>query len=137
VVDDDSPEAAAIGQTLTRYFQAINDGEYDEAWAQYSERLRARVPRDRFAEGVRSSYDVDVTVHTVDLASGGAATAFVTFTSFQRPEFAPEGRAGEQCTDWSLDYAVVLERGRWMIDGSAAHEGTKSAPCADDEAEGD
>lgn len=130
---DDAPEAEGIGQALARYYRAINDGEYEEAWAQYSAAAKQRVPRERFTSRVTTSYDFDVTVHSVIVTADGEATAHVTFTSIQAPGEGPRGTdVDEPCTDWSLDYRMVREGGRWTIDGSTGHAGgEKSAPCAD------
>lgn len=125
VVADPATELALA--SLDAYFTAINEGRYEDA------RLRIvpwkRLSSDVWAEGMSSTTNVNITVHTVETV-GENVEAWVSFTSLQDGDKGT--RPGETCTDWSMDYTLVpADDGLMWIESSVGHAGGPlSAACS-------
>jgi hypothetical protein len=119
-------DATAMGQTLLTYFRAIDAGDYATAWNQLTAAQRAQVSRDQFAGGLRTTYDFNISLHSLTQQSPGMATVSATFSSLQSPQFGPHG---ESCDLWSLDYTMHLESGSWLIERADPHNGQQATPC--------
>lgn len=122
---------AAIQQSLQAYYYGINTGDYLTSWQQFTPGQQQRIPLAVFAERSESSQDENVVLHSVTPQPDDSTVAHVAFTSRQSADKGP--RPNETCTEWNLDYAMVLVGERWLIDKATGHAGGEpSAPCADD-----
>lgn len=120
-----------VRQSLQAYYYGINTGDYLTSWQQFTPAQRQRIPLAVFAERSESSQDENVVLHSVTPQPDGSIVAHVTFTSRQSPDRGP--RPNETCTEWSLDYTMVLVGQRWLIDKATGHAGGEpSAPCVHD-----
>jgi hypothetical protein len=119
-------DATAIGQTLLTYFRAIDAGDYATAWSQLTAGQRAQTTLDQFARGLRTSYDFNISLHSLTPQGAGAATVYASFTSLQSPQWGPHG---ESCDLWSLDYTMHFESGSWLIERAGPHNGQQATPC--------
>jgi serine protease Do len=119
-------DATAIGQTLLTYFRAIDAGDYATAWNQFSAEQRAQVTQDQFARGLRTSYDFNISLHSLTPQGPSMATVYLTFSSLQSPQFGPHG---ESCDLWSLDYTMQYQSGSWLIERAESHNGQQATPC--------
>ncbi|MEO6585977.1 MAG: trypsin-like peptidase domain-containing protein [Knoellia sp.] len=115
----DDPLAVEVTQLFRDYFTAINEGNYDQAWALMSPRLR---PSDvnKLADSLSSTIDFGVVVHSVTQADDGIVKAHVYFVSTQSPEQGPKGQT---CTVWDLDYTLAPTGSPWQIRRAVAHGG--------------
>lgn len=119
-------DTAAI-DTLAAYFTGINSGDYQLAFDQYSERRRSTTTVDDFAAGLISSFDFGFEVGAIAPTDEGAMV-WLEFVSIQSPEYGPDGEA---CTSWSLDYHLVWEGTRLVIDRASGHGDTSGhTPCS-------
>lgn len=120
------PVAMAIAATLTTYFIGINEGNYELAWSQLSPASQQRNPLSEFAAATSTSYDFNFQVRDAAQTAPDRARVWLTFTSIQGPGYGPDG---ETCTDWSLDYEMLVIDGRWRIDRVTPHTGSGHRPC--------
>lgn len=93
------------------YFEAINTADYDTVWNLLGPRLRGPSP-DGLAGGLATTFDTDVQVHAVTSKPKGRVLAHVTFTSFQAPDYGPDG---DMCDNWDLDYLLDPVGDSWQI----------------------
>jgi S1-C subfamily serine protease len=119
-------DATAIGQTLLTYFRAIDAADYATAWNQLTAAQRAQVSPDQLASGLRTTYDFNISLHSLTPQSPGTATVYATFSSLQSPQLGPHG---ESCDLWTLDYTMRNESGSWLIERADPHSGQQATPC--------
>ncbi len=118
-------DSVRVQETLSNYYNAINDSEYDLVMQQFAPSFAANFTAEELARTLATSIDYDVVVHSVTTSANGAR-AWVTFVSIQAHRFGPEG---ESCTQWSLDYGFVRSGDRLLIDNVRTHIGDGHAPC--------
>lgn len=123
--------AAEIAVALGIYFEAINSGQYGLAWQQYSSQRRRKIPIKVLASGRETSQTSDHELQAIATQPDGSVIVHFTFVSTQDPGDGPKGREDETCTEWSNDYRMVFEEGRWVMDQVTGHRGatSNSAPC--------
>lgn len=122
--------AAEISVALGVYFNAINSGQYRLAWQQYSEQRRSKISVEALADGTKSSRTSGHKIVAAATNPDGSTLVSVTFISNQDPGEGPKGREQETCTEWSNDYRMVFEEGRWVMDLVTGHAGApNSGPC--------
>lgn len=117
-----------VAITLADYFFGINSGDYRLAYEQLSPRIRNNGTFESFADGVSTSHDFGFEFVAVDLQSD-YAWVWLEFVSLQDAAHGPDG---ESCTEWSLEYELILAAdGRFLIDRVAGRGGTSGhQPCA-------
>lgn len=124
---DTPPVIEDIGRTFANYFEGINLGEFQLAWRQLTPGFQRRLGGyERFVDGNKSSYIVDVAPHNVRQKDPRTWQVEVTHTSLQDPS---EGPQGETCTHWHLRYTFVSLGDDWLIDGAAPVSGDGHKPC--------
>ncbi len=64
-------------------------------------------------------------IHQVTAIDAKTVIAFATFTSTQAASFGPSGDTRD---NWTLDYAMKLLAGCWLIDGVAGRNGSTHTP---------
>ena len=107
----------AVEQLLSRYFGAINAGDYVTAYAQLGPGSKpAGTTREEYFQGWSSSYDFNITVHAND--RGGA---HVSFDSIFEPGQGPAPSI--TCARWDIDYEFTDDNGQMLINKSQAHSG--------------
>jgi hypothetical protein len=114
-----------ITASLQTYFDGINAGDYQASWNRFTPRMRKKVPLAKFAEGDSTSQDSNVVYHWIKKKGPATAIVYVTFTSTQDAAYGPNG---DTVDNWTLEYTMKLVGGQWLIDGSAAHNGSKYTP---------
>jgi S1-C subfamily serine protease len=118
---------AGVSQTLGTYFDGINSGNYASAYAVLSPRMQAQFSYESFAKNTATSYDSDFTVLDAQQPDPNTVVIGIGFSSLQAPGYGPDG---ETCDNWTLDYTVVRGAdGNWLIDGTAAHNGSTHTAC--------
>jgi hypothetical protein len=107
------PDAAAITGTLTTFFDAVDTGDYETAYAQFTPAGQAVIGSEQqYALGLASSYFFGITLQSITEQSPGVDLATVDFTSVQDPASGPNGNS---CDDWNLGYTMVDTGGTWLI----------------------
>ncbi|WP_127546308.1 hypothetical protein [Actinoplanes sp. OR16] len=120
--------AADIAAMFDTYFGGINAKDYGRV-ASALDPAGVIDPTDpaqmaAFQEGTRTTQNSEVILHR--LGDGAEGTlAEVTFRSTQEAGAGPKGRAGETCTQWSIDYTLTETNGAFRILRGAAD----SKPC--------
>ncbi len=95
-------------ETVTRFYSLVADGQFDDAYALWSDRMRAAYPRqanldDRFAETAA------ITIHRLELVSQDGSRAVVAIDFTETYESGASRRF-----DGSWELAQV--GGRWLLD---------------------
>lgn len=121
----DTDDAVAV---LFDYFDGINRSDYERAYRQLSSERRGRLTLERFIDEQETSYVTGVVVLGTR-REGDNLRAVTTFTSYQEPQFGPDGLT---CAFWVLDYEFVPEGEHgWSIAASAEVEGQpRFEPCS-------
>lgn len=114
-----------IKQTLSAYFQGLNEADYQRAYDQLGPGIRQTGSLDDFAPGWVSSYDFNVVVES----SSGNDRAYVTFDSIFQQGKGPEGTT--TCARWAIDYTFLADGGKLLINKSDKHGGNDEffTPC--------
>jgi hypothetical protein len=103
--------------TLRELYTGINESRYEEAFSYYS--TDSDIYRGGLAawqEG-QSTTIIETPVITAVRDTGPTSIAVdVTFTSYQAPEYSPDGT--QDCTDWQLSYDMVGPGPNWKIRGA-------------------
>ena len=110
----------AIERTLVTYTEAINDRRGADAYALFTEDLKARIPLSELVDGTSTSFISRLSVASVGFDNDNkAATVIASFRSDQDPSLGPGGQA---CTIWELEYQMIdagdglRQAGDWLID---------------------
>jgi serine protease Do len=113
---------AAVRETLTAYFAAINHRDYDAAMRQLSPSYRVRnFPKPRlWYAAFATSHDDHLTIKSVS-GSGSRPLVWATFRSRQDPGYGPADARAATCLLWSVDYEMVQQGHRWLIDTASGH----------------
>ena len=102
--------------TLRGLYTGINESRYEDAFAYYStdsETYRGGIAS--WQEG-QSTTIIETPVITAVRDTGpDTIQVDVTFTSYQAPDYGPEG---QECTDWQLTYDMVGPGPNWKIRGA-------------------
>lgn len=128
VIAFDDPVLAQIPLLFDEYVTLINAASEGEAYDLFAgPRLRAIISREAFIEGNSTSILEDLRVYNAFYSSeeGNSAEAWVTFVSYQDPEFGTDGQA---CSVWDLTYELILENDLWKIQRAINEPGSPS-PC--------
>ena len=112
--------------TFQAYFDGINFGRHRLAYQQLSPDQRAEISFPNFRQGLLTSYDFDVSIRSIDEVDATHDEVLVTFWSVQEPEFGPDGQT---CTRWTLDYSMVYDGERWLIEDAQEHGSVGSIAC--------
>jgi S1-C subfamily serine protease len=125
--NNSSPEAIRIAGTLSTYFNAIDDGDYQAAYAQFTASGQTLVGSEkRFALSEATSYDFDIGLGNVTVEAPTVAVADVTFRSVQTAATGPDG---DTCDNWTLAYTMVRIDGSWMIEEARGVNGVTHTAC--------
>jgi hypothetical protein len=111
----------AVLATLTRYFSAINSGDYNTAYNQLGPAARG-VSRARAARGWRSTHDFNIQIR-----AAAGSEAWVTFDSIFAAGIGPPGT--RTCARWSLVYTFIESGGKTLINRVEGHGGPLYKPC--------
>lgn len=121
------PEAIGIAGTLSTYFNAIDDGDYRAAYAQFTTAGKSLIgSEDGFALAEATSYDFDIGLTAVTVEAPGVAVADVSFRSVQTAATGPDG---DTCDNWTLAYTMVRIEGSWLIEQVQGINGVTHASC--------
>lgn len=116
-IESDDPAAADVTQTLYTYGDSINQGSYDAAWSLLTPELRSRMGDfDAWSGGLASSYWDELTVYGVE-SGDGQARVRAAFRTLQDADAGPDGQT---CSDWDVEYSMVLDDGTWLVDRARA-----------------
>jgi len=108
------PEAPSLAQTFKLYADAINTGNYDLAFELLTPSVRGDVGSvEDLASELASSFWISIDVSDVSAEDPTTDQAELYFRTVQDAEFGPQGQT---CSDWHVDYRMVLDSGFWQID---------------------
>jgi len=111
--DVSGPDAEGIISTLTTYFDAVDTGDYQTAYDQFTPAGQALLGSEpTYALGLATSDFFDITLEAITNESPGVDVATVSFTSVQDPAY---DRNGDSCDLWNLAYTMVDTDGVWLI----------------------
>lgn len=120
-------EQEAIQVTLSRYFDAVNNHDYDTAWRQFTPQEQARLGSEQqYIQGEATTHVSNTMLGGIVSQSPGVDSVTLSFTSTQSPANSPDG---QPCDNWSLVYTVVLTGGTWLIDRAVGENGSGYRPC--------
>jgi len=91
---------------LTRYFNDINNRDFDDYRLLFAQQLRSSLDPQQLAIGYRSTTDTEAKLTNLAVAPDGRPAATVTFTSHQN---AADGPDAETCTDWIIRFYLQTE----------------------------
>lgn len=112
---ENSRYATAVTDLISRYFTAINRGDYD-AWLATVSTGQAK--RDRDSWTVDYSTTQDSEIYISDITPGDPLTVRMQFVSHQALEFAPAALPAT-CVRWDVTYKILDEGVGLRVDTSA------------------
>ena len=122
-VPDSSASTIAISDTVARYFSAIDKADYSTSYALLGPAVQSAIGTlDQFSSGQATTFDHNVTLHSVSQGSDNSLQAWVTFSSLQAGDHGPQD--GQTCSNWSLDYTMMPSDDGYLINGVGAHSGS-------------
>ncbi|MEV0803209.1 hypothetical protein AB0I34_36350 [Kribbella sp. NPDC050281] len=121
----DHPAARAVVALLTDYFVSINQRNYTKFRSIHTQSERAKMSRDEFLTGYRSTYDSQVQLLALETAEDGRLLASVYFVSTQDAE---DGRNDQTCTQWNVGRFLEEESSHLRI-GKTLPGQTKYSAC--------
>jgi len=126
VIRSGHPQAPIVAQSLVLHGTAINQGEYDVAFRLFTSAMRRRQgSANAWSQGLASSYWDRIEILDITGAGTGRLIAATRLRSIQD---AIDGPDGQTCSDWRLDYTMVLVDGIWRID-KAKQPGAGPTAC--------
>ncbi len=119
-----------VHRTLQAYLAAINAGDYAAAMRQLSSGYRAANFSDpqKWHEAFATSHDDELVVRSVT-GPEGSPRVWATFRSRQAAGDGPADDPGATCVIWSVDYEMVAQGSRWVIDGASGHTDPAFTRC--------
>jgi len=117
---------SGIIAALTTYFDAIDSGDYQSAYAQLGPDEQSRFSESSFTAGTATSYDFDVAIGAVTPGPAGSELVDVDFTSLQSASAGPNGDA---CDNWTLTYTMIPSGSTFLIDNTAPQGDTTHTSC--------
>ncbi len=116
-VTTDDPRADVLGALLVEHGQAINEGNYEAAYAMLDPMMVARLGTlEQWSSGVQSSIWDSLTVRAV----GGSPEATTITVTLRTEQAAEDGFDGQTCSVFDLTYTLVPANAaitKWLIDG--------------------
>ncbi|MEV6647003.1 hypothetical protein [Amycolatopsis sp. NPDC051371] len=109
------PQADAVRELLHKYFEAINNKDYQQWLTTVSSDRAAQQPPAAWKAGVKSTTDTDALVYRIERGASASLRVLVGFTSVQQKVDAPDFFK-EPCIKWRLVLPVIAERGGLRID---------------------
>lgn len=121
-----NPLAPTVVRMLTRYFEDINNRNFDDYRLLFAQQLRANLDPQQLAIGYRSTTASNAQLMTVTVASDGRPAATATFTSQQD---AADGPNGETCTHWTVMFYLQPEGNRTVFGPHPSGYQAEHAAC--------
>lgn len=122
------PDGGRVREVLQRFFDAINNHDY-ELWTKtVTERRVNETPRSRWLSDYESSRDGTILVHRVESVDPGRLRVLMTFTSTQDVAKAPAELQAD-CIHWRVVYPLQVERGSLRVDLGTEGSTSQFTPC--------
>ena len=131
-VTSSHPEAPSLAQTFQLYADAINTRDYAVAYGLLTPAVRRGGTVEEYGAKLESSYWIAIELVDVEAIDANSDDVEVHFRTLQDAEFGPDGQT---CTDWRVNYRMVLDSGFWQID--KARSLSSPQDCSADLTEGD
>jgi hypothetical protein len=107
-------EAPTLAATFRLHADAINSGRYTAAFNLLTPAVRGGIGTiGDYAEKLRSSYWIRIELVDVQVVNATTDQVRVRFQTVQDEEFGPDGQT---CSNWDVNYKMVLDSGFWQID---------------------
>ncbi|WP_309109015.1 serine protease [Arthrobacter sp.] len=121
----DHEQASGVIQSLLRHGQAINRAAYEAAFAVMTPELQAEVEGfETWKAGLKTSFWRALTVNAIN-GSGDQLTVDAVLRTEQA---AADGRDGQTCSDWTIEYRMTWDGTIWRIAGADDPSGPPK-PC--------
>lgn len=110
-------QATNIAHSLVAHGQAINNGNYESAYAIFTGSILGRVgSEEKWAQGIETSYWHGLIVEDVE-GMGDRLQVRATVVTGQDPEgHSPIGTTGQACSIWAMDYTMAWDGTRWLME---------------------
>jgi hypothetical protein len=115
-----------IVATFSKYFAAIDSGDYRTAYSELSPKEQVTMTEARFAADESTTDDQNVGITHASPTGANSEVVNVIFTSQQS---ADKGPGGSTCDTWNLNYSLVYTEGSWLIDSTSPASGSGHTPC--------
>ncbi|AHH95209.1 hypothetical protein GCM10010174_55260 [Kutzneria viridogrisea] len=117
-----SPVHDQVRRTAQRFFDSINDRDYQNWLKTVSYRLGQSKPEAAWKFDYDTTQDTAMVVERINPAHDGSDSviAMVNFTSHQAVKKAPT-KAPSDCNQWWIVWSMVWEQGNLVIDAGTAN----------------
>jgi S1-C subfamily serine protease len=108
-------DAGDIAQSLFNHGDGINNGSYASSWTLFTPAMQDDMGSlDEWQRGLTSTYWQALEVHDVERTGDTA----IAQTILKTKQDAADGRDGQTCTIWLMNYRMKLIEGQWLIDNA-------------------
>jgi hypothetical protein len=113
---------------LQRYFDSINDKNYDAWLTTVTDDRAQRQPKSAWLAAFRSTVDGSAVVYRIELGDNDTARVLLTFISVQDEADAPR-ELPSACIQWSVVFPLILQSDGWKLDSSPAGASPQHERC--------
>ncbi|MFB9375535.1 trypsin-like peptidase domain-containing protein [Kineococcus gynurae] len=129
-VDTGHPDAAMIATTFDGYATAVNDGDYETAFARLASPARQRAGGlERWAAGHATTLQYALRLEEVSTVDAVTDRAVLSMLSTQEADDDVPA-----CQSWRLEYTLVRDSGDWLVDRVRALDNSPTRCDAEEEA---
>lgn len=124
---EDHPAADAVRTLMQFHFNSINDGNF-ERWKTTVVAERAQqFTQAQWQDDYATTSDSAIRIHRIETTEDGSLRLFMTFTSKQEPENAPDGLS--PCVRWRVVYPLIEESDQLVLDTNAYPRNSQYTRC--------
>ncbi|MFI9006402.1 hypothetical protein ACIGNX_04090 [Actinosynnema sp. NPDC053489] len=122
------PDGRRVGEVLQRFFDAINDHDYEQWTRTVSARRVDETPKSKWLWDYESSRDGSILVHRIESVTEDRLRVLMTFTSTQDVAKAPADLQAD-CIRWRVVYPLQVDRGALRVDLGTEGSASQFTAC--------
>ncbi|MGM1059303.1 hypothetical protein [Saccharothrix sp. Mg75] len=109
------PEGEHVREVLQRFFDSINNHDYEQWTRTVTARRVGATLRPRWTADYETSADGSILVHRIESGGPARLRVMMAFTSTQDVTSAPLDLPAD-CIKWRVVYPLAREGGAWRVD---------------------
>jgi hypothetical protein len=113
---------------LQRYFDAINEKDYDGWTGTVTNDRLKQSPEKQWRIDYRSTQDGSIVMYRIEATGDDTARVLLKFTSIQDESDAPP-ELQAPCINWNVVWLLAKDRNEWKLSGGATSTSPKHERC--------
>lgn len=121
--NSDHPQSSGVIQSLLRHGQGINRAAYEAAFAVLTPQMQTQMQgQGIWQAGLKSSFWRALTINSIT----GTGDALSVNAVLRTEQDASDGRNGQTCSDWTMEYTMSWDGTIWRIAGADDPDGPRA-----------